>query len=247
MSTFIDNDITDAGRALLVELQLGAVFEPTRMVLGSGWLPEGTTSRTITDVIEPQVSLPITKCEEGENHTAIIGAIYTNQEISEEFYYRELGVYAKAKLPDGTELPEILYSYGNAGSTADLMAPYTSGSAITRVIDLTVYIGNDTEVHLTVGDGVYIPYREKGAANGVATLDGTAKLTESQIPDIDCGIWDESPVDIEVQEHNVTPETHESMIVDGNNLEVMDESTTLEEHISFPYAHQNLILDGNEN
>lgn len=58
---------------------------------------------------------------------------------------------------------------------------------------------------------------------------------------IDCGIWDTDPVD----EHNATPLTHANLLVDGNNLEVVDTSTTLEEHIANPQAHQNLVIDGN--
>lgn len=37
----------------------------------------------------------------------------------------------------------------------------------------------------TIGDGVYIPKIEKGAANGVATLDENGKIPEEQLPDPD--------------------------------------------------------------
>lgn len=182
MASFVDNEVTDAGRALLTEMQLGAAFRPTKLVLGSGYLPEGTTAQTITDVVTPEVTLEISKCEKGEEDTAIIGATFTNENVTEAFYYRELGLYAKAIKEDGTELPEVLYSYGNAGSTADYIPANTSGSAIERVIDLITYIGNDTEVNVTVTSGVYIPMKEKAAANGVASLDGNADLKVSQLP-----------------------------------------------------------------
>ena len=76
-----------------------------------------------------------------------------------------------------------------------------------------------------------------GKPGGVASLDDTGKLAQ----DIDCGVWDTDPV----VEHNATPYTHTVMSVDGNNVEVVDESTTLEEHIANPNAHQNLVIDGN--
>ena len=47
--------------------------------------------------------------------------------------------------------------------------------------------------------------------------------------------------------HNNSSLTHLNMIVDGNNSDVTDASSSLQEHIVSPQAHQNLIIDGNEN
>lgn len=47
--------------------------------------------------------------------------------------------------------------------------------------------------------------------------------------------------------HNNSLITHLNMIVDGNNSDVTDASSSLQEHIVSPQAHQNLIIDGNEN
>lgn len=185
MSSFVDNDLTNAGVALLAEVQLGAAFEPTKIVMGSGFLPDGTTSRTVTDVIKPEATLAISKWEKSADGNIVIGGVYSNQEITEPFYYRELGLYAKATREDGSEVPECLYSYGNAGDTADLMEAYTSGMPVERVIDVVTYIGNDAEVNLTVESGVYIPMTQKGEAGGVATLDNAGKVPKEQLPAVD--------------------------------------------------------------
>lgn len=185
MSSFVDNDLTNAGIALLAEVQLGASFEPTKIVMGSGFLPDGTTSRTVTDVIKPEATLAISKWEKSADGNIVIGGVYSNQDITEPFYYRELGLYAKATKPNGDEVPECLYSYGNAGNTADLMGAYSSGMAVERVIDVVTYIGNDADVSLTIESGVYIPMTQKGAAGGVATLDNSGKVPTEQLPAID--------------------------------------------------------------
>lgn len=83
----------------------------------------------------------------------------------------------------------------------------------------------------------YIPTSQKGAAGGVATLNGEGKLVQ----DIDCGVWDTNPV----AEHNAAPIAHTNLLVDGNNAAAVDASESLEEHMANPLAHQNLVIDGN--
>ena len=156
MGVFSNNAITDAGRVLLSYVQMGATFTPTRIVMGSGALPAGTTVRSITAVVTPVKTLTINKKKRGSDGTVTIGGVYSNADVTADFYFRELGLYAKAVNADGTEIAEVLYSYGNAGSTADLMPAYVSGQPVERQIDLVTYIGNDSKVNLTIESGVYM-------------------------------------------------------------------------------------------
>ena len=156
MGNFSNNAITDSGRILLAEIQMGAVFTPTRIVMGSGYLPAGTTVRTIKQVVSPVKSLPIVKKKKGNDGTVIIGGVYTNFDITGPFYFRELALYAKGVHEDGRETEEVLYSYGNAGTTADLMPAYSAEAVVEREIDLMTYIGNDTKVNLEIASGVYV-------------------------------------------------------------------------------------------
>lgn len=185
MGKFIDNAITDAGRILLAEVQMGATFTPTKIVIGSGKMPPGTTARTISAVVTPIIELTINKKERANDGTVVIGGIYSNETIREDFYFRELALFAKAAKSDGSATQEVLYSYGNAGELADLMPAYTSGSPVERQIDLVTYIGNDTKVDVAVTSGMYISKVEKGAAGGVATLDDTGKVPVGQLPSLD--------------------------------------------------------------
>lgn len=45
--------------------------------------------------------------------------------------------------------------------------------------------------------------------------------------------------------HNNNPDAHPNMAVDGNAVEAVDDSATLEDHMTNPSAHQNLVIDGN--
>lgn len=156
MSNFVDNKITNAGVGLLAEMQLGAKFVPTKIVMGSGRMPASATPETMTDVVTPEAELEITKKERVNGDQVALGGVYSNEEIDHDFYFRELGVYAKAIREDGTVVPECLYSYGNAGDAADLMAAYHSGAAVERQIDLVTYVGNDAVVDLSIASDTFI-------------------------------------------------------------------------------------------
>lgn len=190
MANFQNNVITDVGRIMFGDVQMGETLIPTKIVIGSGRIPAGKTARTMTDVVSPVINLSISKKQKANDGTVVFGGVYSNETIISDFYFRELALYAKA----GEDGDEVLFSYGNAGETADYMPAYTSGTPVQRQIDLSIYIGNDTQVDLTIADGVYVtadqlkayvPKTEKGAANGVAELDGSGKVPSDQLPDMD--------------------------------------------------------------
>ena len=165
MANFSNNAITDKGRSLFAEVQAGAVFIPTRIVIGAGELPAGKTPATMTDVVDPVASLAINKKTRSPDGKAIYGGMYTNTEITEAFYFRELALYARAEYRDENgavlqAIPEVMYSYGNAGNTADYMPAYSTSTVVERQMDLVVYVGNDTTIDLTVESGVYVTQEE---------------------------------------------------------------------------------------
>ena len=131
MAVFSNNAVTDKGRILLAESQVGALFVPTKIVMGSGTMPSGSTPRSMTAVATPVVQLSINKKRASDDGKVIIGGIYSNASITEAFYFRELGLYAQLQLVDGSFSEEVLYAYANAGSSADLMAAASSAVCVT--------------------------------------------------------------------------------------------------------------------
>lgn len=161
MSAFYDNNVTDVGRLLLGDVQMGASFVPTKIVIGKGYLPQGKTTRTMTDVADVVKELALNKATKNPDGDAIFGAIFSNADIQEAFYYRELGLYAKGVYYNQSggverETAEVLYSYGNAGENAELIPAYSTGSVVERQLDLLVYISNDTKVKLEIETGLYV-------------------------------------------------------------------------------------------
>lgn len=165
MGVFSNNSITDVGRMMLADVQAGAVFTPTRIVIGSGSMPGGATAQGMTHVITPVISLAINKKQRTPDGKCIFGGVYSNADVTTAFYFRELALYAKAVYlnADGTvrsEGEETLYSYGNAGSTADFMPAYATNAVVEKQIDLVTWVGNDAQVDLTVETGIYLTQKQ---------------------------------------------------------------------------------------
>jgi hypothetical protein len=161
MGNFSNNAITDVGKMLLADVQAGAIFTPTRIVMGSGSMPGGVTAQAMTAVITPVKSLAINKKKRTPDGKCVFGGVYTNEEVTEPFYFRELALYAKAVYlnTDGSvksEGPETLYSYGNAGATADYMPAYSTSTVVEKQMDLVTWVGNDAQVDLTIESGMYV-------------------------------------------------------------------------------------------
>lgn len=156
-----NNAITEDGRLLLAHAQAGAVLIPTKVVLGSGNVPVGQTLETMTAVVTPVKELTINKKEAAPDGKYVIGGMYTNADIAAPFYFRELAIFMRAEYRnvDGTvtqTVAEVLYSYGNSGTTADYMPAYSTSTVVEKQIDLVVWVGNTATVDLTIASGVYL-------------------------------------------------------------------------------------------
>lgn len=160
MASF-NNAITENGRLMLAHAQAGAVLIPTRIVIGSGNIPAGKTPATMDAVVTPVKELTINKKEAAPDGKYIIGGVYRNADISTAFYFRELAVFMRAEYRDANgavtqNVPEVLYSYGNSGTTADYMPAYSTSTVVEKQIDLVVWVGNSATVDLTIESGVYL-------------------------------------------------------------------------------------------
>ncbi len=158
MAHFYQNDTTTAGEALIAEaIAEGGVFTPTRIVIGSGDLPAGTQPSDMTALVSQKASCVINKTSktEGES-TAIVGAAFTNENVTEGFYFKEIGIYAKVTYDDDTESEEVLYSYGNAGDQGDYIAAYSQDTLVEFQIDIAIYVGSEANIDLSLKSDVYV-------------------------------------------------------------------------------------------
>ena len=186
MGVFSLNAITNRGRNLLADVQAGAVFIPTRIVMGSGNIPVGSTPAQMTDVVSSVIELSVSKQKKTADGKVIFGGVYSNETISKEFYFRELALYARAEYRDASgnvisSVPECLYSYGNSADTADLMPAYSSSTVVERNIDLVTWVGNDAQIELTVASGLYVQQEEFEKHSSRHAIGGEDAITPADI------------------------------------------------------------------
>ena len=143
MAAFINNDITTAGLVVLAKGVAGEQINYTRIVLGDGYIPEGQTPRSLTDVVSPKASIDITKLKINGDGTVAVGGIFTNDQLNDGFFYRELGLYAEDPDPN---VGEVLYCYGNCGDLAEWVPPTGGATIVEKTIDIVTVISTATNV-----------------------------------------------------------------------------------------------------
>ena len=143
MAAFINNDITTAGLIVLAKGVAGQKINYTKIVLGDGYLEEGQTPRSLTGVVSPKAVIDITKLKVNTDGTVAVGGIFTNDQTSDGFFYRELGLYAEDPDP---AVGEVLYCYGNCGDLAEWIPPTGGATIVEKTIDIVTAIGTATNV-----------------------------------------------------------------------------------------------------
>lgn len=150
MAAFVKNDITEKGLALLAKVQMGEKLTFSKIGIGSGTLPGTTSIRSLTAMIQPVMDVTITRKKINEDQTVTIGGIFNNTDIQQEFYFRELALYAI-----DPNVGEILYCYGNAGNGAELIPAHDTQTLVEKIVDIVTYIGDATEVNALMKTEAY--------------------------------------------------------------------------------------------
>ena len=199
MSGFDVNAITDAGSLLIAKVMASrGNITFTRIVMGDGYMPSSQVPEHMTAVVSPKATMDITKCEVTGNGAAVVGGRYDNSEQSQDFEWRELGLYAKD--PD---LGEILYSYGNTGNSAETIPAGGGATAIEKLIDVVTYVGNDVSV-----TAEFMPYVVPSADevtitnknNQLSVKDGGIQLSHAAKVDVSGGFVSYDGMDTKVNE-----------------------------------------------
>jgi len=140
---------TNAGLLLIAKGQTGAKIEFTKFVIGDGELSVGSDFSAVTAVVNPVLTLALTRMVMNTDGTATIGSSFDNSDLNAGFYYRELALFAND--PDDGE---ILYAYGNRGENADWIPPHGQ-TAVEKLVEIIAIIGNAENVTATIASGIY--------------------------------------------------------------------------------------------
>ncbi|WP_404427315.1 phage tail protein [Ureibacillus chungkukjangi] len=136
--------LTNRGKNLQSKAQTGIPLNYTRIAMGDGTLGSNSIL-ALNGLISQKKSLNITKLKVQPGGKATVGSVWSNSDLTEGFYFREIGVFAQD--PD---LGEILYCYGNAGALAEYIPPGGGSDLIERNLDIQTLVGNATNITATI-------------------------------------------------------------------------------------------------
>ena len=140
--------VTAAGKDMIAKSQGGQILHFTRVSLGDGLVAPGEDPVNYTSVKNERLSVPIAKYNNLNNGQFEIQFRVSNQNVTEGFWHREIGIMAK--IDNGTE---ELYAYTTAGNTASYIYDKTA-PVDERVVNVTFVIGNALNLDVVIDNSV---------------------------------------------------------------------------------------------
>lgn len=140
--------LTKKGQLLQAKVGTGVVLALTKMKLGSGVLPKGTSLEDLTDLVTPEQNVGIAAKEVlTDQKMCKISATITNVGLSAGYYVRELGVFAND--PDDGE---ILYAV-TFDSAPDYLPPEGGSTAVSQEFAVYISASNASNVNVSIDPG----------------------------------------------------------------------------------------------
>lgn len=140
--------LTKKGQLLQAKVGTGVVLALTKMKLGSGVLPKGTSIEDLTDLVAPEQNVGIASKEVlTDQKMCKISATITNVGLSAGYYVRELGVFA-----DDPDDGEILYAV-TFDSAPDYLPAEGGSTAVSQEFDVYISASTASNVKVSIDPG----------------------------------------------------------------------------------------------
>lgn len=135
--------LTDNGKNILSK----SIANKVPIILSSMALGDGISSNIpITEMINIVLKKEIENYSY-DNGQAYVRSTFTNENLSEGFYIREIGIYAVD--PDNES--ELLFAYISSGDNeADYFSPGTGKVILKEIIELATGFSGSQDIHLTI-------------------------------------------------------------------------------------------------
>lgn len=138
--------LTDAGKNLYYRNMAGEGIKFTTIQLGNGAI-SGPIS-AMTALVSAVVTIDAAVKNNAEQYADVSGH-FSNAELEEGFYWREIGVFAADPDYPNDRSHDILYCYQNAYDTADFI-PVASVETVEKNITVPIIVGDASTVSCTL-------------------------------------------------------------------------------------------------
>ena len=182
--SYYGGTVTVAGRNLITSLMAGKTIKFTRIMVGSGSMPEGVEPIDMVALVAP-VAEGVSSVPTVENGVLSMVVEYRNDlngGLKEGFWLREFGVFAKTE-----DTEEILLYYATLGDSPQPVNAYKDNRVDIRRYPIQIALELDADVQITYNPGAFITSGEaeelvrtmvQEAVSGV----GTAIIKDITIP-----------------------------------------------------------------
>ena len=155
--SYYGGTITVKGRDLITSLIAGETIEFTRIVVGSGQVPEGVEPIDIEALVEP-VAEATSTVPTVENSVLSMVVEYRNDMnggLKTGFWLREFGIFAKTENSE-----EILLYYATLGDSPQPVNAYQDNRIDIRRYPVTIALEVDADIQVTYNPGAFITAAE---------------------------------------------------------------------------------------
>lgn len=182
--SYYGGTITVKGRNLITSLLAGETLEFTRIVVGSGAMPEGVEpidmEALVTPVAEAVSTIPVV--ENGEMFLTVEYRNDLNGGLKEGFWLSEFGIFAKTANSD-----EVLLYYATLGDSPQPVNAYKDNRIDIRRYPVTIALEIDANVQVSYNPGSFITAAEAqeligGMVSEAMGAVGSAVITSIVIP-----------------------------------------------------------------
>lgn len=173
--------ITVKGRNLIASLLVGETIEFTRILVGSGAMPEGVEpidmEALVAPVAEAVSTVPVV--ENGEMYLTVEYRNDLNGGLTEGFWLREFGIFAKTKNSE-----EVLLYYATLGDSPQPVNAYRDNRIDIRRYPVTIALAVDANVQVSYNPGAFVTPEEAEAMIETLLQDAISNVSIAVIKDI---------------------------------------------------------------
>lgn len=184
--------VTDAGRYLIARLLTGGTMHITKVMVGSGRIPDGVRPSSVTELFDTvaQATSNEPRCEDGIAYMTIEYNNSLNGGLEEGFWLNEFGIWAMDPV-----VGEVLFAYGTLGDYPQYVAPFNSARGVdVRRFPVAIAIGENV--------GMVVDYKTSLWLTAEDLLDYYNLTIKPMVL---------AEIDDKIEAHNRDPEAHFGM------------------------------------
>lgn len=149
MAKYSNIKLTQKGLDMAINADKSKKLIYTHIGIGDGRLADSEDVLTLTDMKSRKIFADISDINNDSKNQVTLETIVSNKVVTQGFYAREIGIYAKL----GESGTEVLYAYANAGDEADYM-PSKEQPIDELKLKITLIVGNIDNVTAIVNSSI---------------------------------------------------------------------------------------------